>query len=709
MRVRVGIVIGGLIAVAVVVAALRKPAGEAQPTWESITVRTGPVIDRLRETGTLMPRDPVIVPVPFDGKLQWVIDDSTWVQPGEPLFIIDDAEELKKVAGERSQLTEATQNRELAVLKRDQAGDTEERKVHQAIQALTIEQARHRILTSAPVGGLELVRLDAELVPLEAVTTAVRTRFEIARGAWQQAQDAFVDQLDLWQDHQDHLLRLENRLDEVNQQLKEAVAKPRQRAPGAAGEQSPGKRRPPAVTPKPDAAQKNAADPDADSPPEPTVEIAQITSERDTLRAATAGLQQALAAARAARAALTPAKESAAGELIAAETAERELRIRIEIEKRALPAIQLALDVELAGLTLSEAERRLADGQTAFSARTLAQAALDDLRAERDSARTQATIVAERLAIAARPVSPEIVAEAAARLAKAEQAAADSRAVRDRNLAILDQERAVLDAKIARLTASLAVRARRFPSTIEQEISARERERSLKPENAVDLDRELAALRADLVKAKATPPSIASAAVAGLVKVRREGDRQKLAGDAVWQADPMIEIFTPANMEVVVRVNEVNVTRIRRGMVVAAEIPALGRLPRTGVITQVAGVGRDKNESSGKDGSGKRGQAGVTQFEVHISLDPGTDHHDGDFRQGMTALVAIELQKLTAVRWLPRAAVITLPDGRFAVRLSRDQALTAVSGRIVGSDAFVTDDPELADGVVVQVLRFPNQ
>ena len=708
-RIRLGlatvVIIAVIVAVAVV-AALRPPPGDAQPTWEPVMLKRGDVIDRLRETGTLMPRDPAIVAVPFDGKLQWVADDSTWVQAGEPLFIIDDADELKKVADERSQLTEAAQDLELSHLKRDQAVDTEERKVRKSGQDLAIEQARSRIMTTKAVGGLELVRCDAELVPLEAATSVVRAGFETARLAWQQTQDAFIDQLDNWQDHQDQLLRLENRLDEMTQQDKEAKAKlrPAARSPddnlsldGKKSEKKSGKRPSKEEGPAPMLTAAVLVD--------PAIEIPKILAEREVLRQKTGPLQVELAAARAKRDAQAPLKDAAAAALTLAETAERELRIRIEIEKRGLPATQLALDAELAQVTLVEAERRLREGQAAFVAKTLSQAAIDDLTAACDSARTQFTIVTERLALANRPVSPEVQAEATARLSKAEQAATNAKAVRDRNLAILDQERAVLDAKIARLTASLALRARRFPSTIEQEIAARERDRSLKPELALQLDQELVSLRADLAKAKATPPNIAVAPVTGLIKVRREGDRQKLAGDQVWQADPMIEVFAPANMEVIVRVNEVNVARVRQGMRVMAEIPAVGRLPRTGVITQVAGVGRDKN-----DGSGKKGQAGVTQFEVHINLEPGDDHRDGDFRQGMTALVAIELQRVADARWLPRSAIVTMADGHPGIRRAPGADPTPISGRIVGSEAFVVDGSQaLTDGMTVYVQRIPNR
>ena len=296
-----------------------------------------------------------------------------------------------------------------------------------------------------------------------------------------------------------------------------------------------------------------------------------------------------------------------------------------------------------------------------------------------------------------------MVVEAEARLAKAQQAADTAEAVRRRNLEIQRQEQAVLEAKIARLEASLAVRARRFPSTIEQEIAARERELTLAPEEAVRLTTEITAFKSDLAKAKAAPPNVLRAPIAGLVKVRREGDRQKLAGDDVYQADPMCEIFAPENMEVAVRVNEVNIPFIRQGMRVQAEIPALGRLPRTGTIKQVAGVGRDKQEFAGRG----KNVAGVTQYEVRVVLDPGQDNRDGDLRQGMSALVAIELERLPQALVLPRAAVIAFGQG-WAVQRVAGAPPVPVSGRPVGDDTFLIVGG-LAAGDQVVIRRMVNR
>lgn len=701
--------------------------------WEPVRVIRTDAIAWLRETGTLSPRDPLVVPAPFDGKLQWVVEDSTWVTKGEPLFIINDADELKKVAEERQQLEESRQDRELAELKLVQSIETEARKVQKTHDDLVLEQARNRILTEPALGGLTLVRLDQELRPLADQTAVVRAHNDKLRASWQRAQDVFLERLTAWQQHQDALLRLENKLDELAAREREERDRPadaarrKSRDAATSGAKEPDKSlnsndkstASPAKNRK-EGQQKEPAtvsEPQADAEPnsDPAHERELILAERAALTARTAALHAELELGRGARDETIAPRDLAQAALKKAEDAERELRIRIEIEKRRLPATQLELDVKLAEITAVEADRRLAEGTAAWTSQVISQAALDDLTAIADQARTALTTTRERMALAARPPGPEVLGEAAARLAKATQSAAQAEEVRTRNLEIQRQNMAVLDAKIARLTASLALRAGRFPSTIEQEIVARERSRTLHPENAHQLDAELAELKSTLVLARAHPPNVLIAAVSGLVKVRREGERQKLAGDQVYQADPLCEVYPPENMEVVVRVNEVNVPKLRHGMKVRAEIPALGKLPRSGVISQVAGVGRDKNEFLGR-----HGHAGVTQYEVRIVLAAGTDGRDGDFRQGMTTLVEIELERQSNVLVVPRVAVEQLqpsdPAGTsepglpttWKVHRAADERLTPISGQVVGDDVFVIT-AGLQEGDHVYVRRIANR
>ena len=335
--------------------------------------------------------------------------------------------------------------------------------------------------------------------------------------------------LDDWEQHQDALLRLENRLDEVALIEREAVNRPaaalrRQRRAAAAG----------AGRPATDPAQSPAAA--AEPGKDAARERQEIAAERDRLKALTPGFQARLATAKAARDAAVGPRTAAAEELRQAEAAERELRILIEIEKRRLPATQLEFDLRLAEIAAEEAERRLREGEITLKAQVISQAAYDDLTATAAQARTTLTTTRERLAIAARPPAPEIVAEAEARLAKAQQAQDTAEAVRQQSRdpapgadRARGQDRAP--------GSEPRGRRRRFPSTIEQEITARERELALAPEDAVRLTAEITTLKADLAKAKAAPPNVLRAPIAGLVKVRREGDRQKLAGDDVSQAD----------------------------------------------------------------------------------------------------------------------------------------------------------------------------
>ena len=44
------------------------------------------------------PRDPVLSRSPFSARLQWVVEDGTWVEAGANLFILSDEDEVKRIA-----------------------------------------------------------------------------------------------------------------------------------------------------------------------------------------------------------------------------------------------------------------------------------------------------------------------------------------------------------------------------------------------------------------------------------------------------------------------------------------------------------------------------------------------------------------------------------------------------------------------------------
>ncbi len=676
---------------------LRRPPGDPVNAWEVITVRRGLVVESGHESGTLAPRTPVLVTAPFEARLSWLVEDATWVEAGAPLAILADDEELRRLADERSQLEDARQEVAINRLRRAQEVDEQAAKVALASRSAALERGRHRVATEPAVGGEELVRLAELLAPSEDNIRSLRTTAQTAQAAWQESQDLHLDALGRWQEAQDNVLRLESRLADL------APASTSVTTTGGVadtGQAARDRRR-----------RDRAATESASVTAEDTVALHQRTAaELSTARAQVIDLGHTVEKARVEAEGRRPARDQAAAALQAAEDATLDLRLRLEIERRALPATTLTLDRDNARLDLVEADRRLREGQAAFAARALSKAALDDLESAQADATARLAILEQRLAVVAAPPAPEVVAEASARLAKAEADEAAARAEQERALAILDQTIAVADAKVRRSEALIAQRSRRFPATIQGELDARERELTQPGSDRPALEAAIAQLRQDLAQAKATPPNIVTAPVAGLARLRRDGGRTRQAGDQVWSADVVVEVHPPGNLEVLVRVNESTVSRYAAGMPVAIRIPALAAPPngsggpaqplvRGGTIASVSGVGRDKSQSN----EATPVFTGVTQFEVRIALTPEADGRDADLRQGMSAVVTIEMARHENALWLPRAAA-RHDAGRWLVRRQPGATPSPVDLLPAGDDALLVRSG-LDEGATVVIER----
>ena len=680
-----------LAVLAVLIAGLlvfRRPPGAATTTWEAQAVRRGTITEQGHENGTLAPRTPTIATAPFEARLSWLVEDATWVEAGAPLAILADDDEMRRLAEERSQLEDARQELAVARLKRQQEADEQEAKVAVAVRAANLERGRHRVATTTAVGGEELVRLADALAPVEERLRGLRREARAAQETWQAAEDVHLDALGRWQEAQDAVLRLEARLQDLVQEPQDGAKTESRASVADTGQGARAQRR-----------RQRAA---SEAGQEATTDIAALrrTTETD-LAAARTRVQELGAAAEQARAAadaLRPARDRSVATLTEGEDGAIDLRLRLEVERRALPATTLALDRDAARLDLAEADRRLADGRAAFAAKALSQAALDDLTAAQADATARLQILEQRLAVAAAPPAPEAVAEAAARLAKVEADEAAARAERTRSLAILDQGIAVAEAKVRRGEAVIAQRSRRFPATIQGELEARRRELAEPGADREALAKTIATLEQDLARAKATPPNVVSAPVAGLARLRRDNNRVRQAGDQVGPGDPLVEVHPPGNLEVLVRVNESVVGRYAAGMPVHLTIPALGDLARTGSIASVAGVGRDKSV-----GTDSPTYTGVTQFDVRIALNAEAQGRDGDLRQGMTALVTIDRARHEGVLWLPRAAA-RHAGGRWFVRRSPEAAPVAADLTPAGDDVLLVNSG-LVEGDQVFIER----
>lgn len=656
-------------AVLVVVAALLlRPHGEEGRTWqEHVRVDRGPVVATLGELGVLAPRDPVLAKAPFNARLQWVIEDGTWVEPGANLYILSEEDEVKRIAELRSQLVQGRAELRLARLKRDNGEQIERPKLTAAERALTLAELRRRLVEAKPVGGMELVRLAEAIRPLAEATAAARRLAERAQDAYQEALDAYLAQLDAWQANRDRILRLQARLDELE----------------AGGD-------------------AQAADAEK-AKAERLAQIAKLKADIDAERGRSAGLAAAAGTARERRDGLQKPRDETAAALASAEAAEADLRFQAEVEKRGLALARLQLDERQAVVDLAETRRTVGQTKAAVESGSVARSELERLTDQLARQENALEVVRTRIAIASRPPDARTLAEADAQLVQARTAAEDARAAYTRAIAMLDQDRDLKQAQVERLERQIDQRSAGFPSVLESGIRFAERELSLLgPDEAQEragVEAQLARLRAQYEQASGSPPNVVKAPVAGLVRVQRNGDRQRQAGDQCWEMDPMVEIYPPENMDVLLRVNEVDIARISAGQQARVVIPALKDLEMRGEVVQIAGVGRDK--FSRPEYAGKAGFADVVDFEARVHL---AETKGVELRQGMAARVWIELSRRDALR-LPLAAVERGADGGWRVRRPGG-ALQAVQGAPAGAAWFAVDGGLAAgDEVVIERTR----
>ncbi len=657
------------LAVFALLVAGRRGEPERQQT-EVVRVERGEVAPVQRELGVLAPRDPVIAKSPFNAKLQWVIEDGTWVEPGTDLFILSDEDEIRRVAELRAQLVQGRAELRLAKMKLEHGEAIEGPKLKAAERAYALAQVRRRLVEAKPVGGMELVRLAEALRPLDAATRAARHEAERTQDAWQTALDGYLEALDAWQSGRDRVLRSQAKLDELE-----------------AGSDA------------------QAADP-VKAKAEREAQIVELRAAIDAERVRSPALSEALEKARSARDEQQRPRDEAAAALAAAEAAESDLRFRAEVEKQGLPQTRLQLDEQQAAIDLAETRRQLEQTRVAVASGTVSRSELERLTDQESKQQNALLVIRTRLAIAQRPPDARTIAEADAVLLQARIGAEDARAAYGRAIALLEQELALKLLQVERTAAQIDVRSAGFPAVIEAGIRFAERELAmLGPEEAADramVEAQLAKLKEQQAAAAGSPPNVVKSPVAGLVNVMRNGDRQRQAGDQAWEFDAMVEIYPPENMDVLLRVNEVDLRHLRPGQAARVVIPALKDREMRGEVVQIAGVGRDK--FSRPEYAGKAGFADVVDFEARVRL---ADTTGVELRQGMAARVEIALGPPETVLRLPLAAVLAGEKGSWLVR-RRDGRLQPVEGSPRGPLWFALSGG-LAEGDEVVIVRTRNR
>jgi multidrug resistance efflux pump len=670
MKNRIGTrwLVGAVVVLVVAAVLLLRPRSEEGRVWqESVRVDRGPVVVALGELGVLAPRDPVLAKAPFNARLQWVVEDGTWVEPGANLFILSEEDEVKRIAEMRSQLVQGRAELRLARLKRQNGEQIERPKLTAAERALALAELRRRLVEAKPVGGMELVRIAEALRPLAERTTAARRQAERTQDAYQEALDAYLAKLDAWQANRDRLLRLQARLDELE----------------AGGD-------------------AQAADVEK-AKAERLSQIAKLKQDIEAERDGSAGLTAAVTTARERRDLLQKPRDEGASGLAIAEAAEADLRFQAEVEKGGLALARLQLDERQAVVDLAETRRTVEQTRAAVESGSLARSELERLTDQLSRQENGLEVVRTRIAIASRPPDARTLAEADALLLQARTAAEDAAASYKRAIAMLDQDQELKQAQVERLERQIDQRSAGFPSVLESGIRFAERELTLfgpdEAEERAGVEAQLVRLRKQYELASGSPPNVVKAPVAGLVRVQRNGDRQRQAGDQCWEMDPMVEIYPPENMDVLLRVNEVDIGRMSIGQEARVVIPALKDLEMQGAVVQIAGVGRDK--FSRPEYAGKAGFADVVDFEARVHL---AETKGIELRQGMAARVWIELSRRETLR-LPLAALTHATDGSWQVRRTGGTVQT-VQGAPAGAEWFALDGGvDEGDDVVIERTR----
>lgn len=624
--------------------------------YEPVEVRRGEVSHFLRETGTVTPREPVLVKTSLDGVLEWVIEDEKWVEAGDRLVVVNDEISLKEVSRYRTDMLTARQELALALLNREHAARLEDQKVRAAEREYELATTRYRILSSAPQGGRRLIEIHDQLLPLEKEGRQLRMDYERAQDSYQETQDAYLDRLDAWQEQQDAIVNTQAQIDRLLIRAEAFI-------------------------------DESSIELEKDRD-EAVGRLEEARRELEALRAKLPELANARDEAATRRDEAMIPRDALYIRLAQREKDEKELYIQLEIEKRGVALAKLQLDQQIAELTLEEAERKYREGEATFANGAISADQLEKLKAEVITATRKLEVLEQQIAIASRPAPEEELEEARLRMEQAELKARTAGQARDRNLKALDQKivrrEATLD--LARFQVERADK--QFPSVIESSIEFLKHEleglEETQSDRREEILKELEELKPKLERAKANPPNIVNAPVSGIARLSLRWGGVIYAGLNVNGESVVARIYPPGNLEIQSAINEANVRSVRKKMPVRITVPALAGRELSGVISLVTGIGKDKWQEFVNNE--RPVFAGVTQFETRVQIDAVPD----DLRPGMTVILEIKVDGLEDVLHLPRGAVRENDSGYEVLTGSRRSPRSReIQGNYFGDDLFI--------------------
>jgi len=152
-----------------------RPSGE-RPREQLFTVSRGQVRLGLRTTGSLRPHESVPVPSQIRGKIEWLIDEGTRVNPGDVIARVEDVEYRDELEDARSNLSIVQAGLALEELKRDYTGRDRQRGIRRAELELELAEIELAQLGAPAVSDVQASELDLELkrLLLESARSALQ-------------------------------------------------------------------------------------------------------------------------------------------------------------------------------------------------------------------------------------------------------------------------------------------------------------------------------------------------------------------------------------------------------------------------------------------------------------------------------------------------------------------------------------------------------
>jgi len=158
--------------------------------------------------------------------------------------------------------------------------------------------------------------------------------------------------------------------------------------------------------------------------------------------------------------------------------------------------------------------------------------------------------------------------------------------------------------------------------------------------------------------------AVVTAPTSGLVLYKmiwKGGQLDKVAvGDQVGPWQPFMEIPDLSRLEVVTKVDEIDISRLQEGQQASVTLDAFPDMKLTGKVTKIASLAHDSGDSMGMFG-GSNESSGRKVFEVHISI----NETPPDLRPGVTGRVKIILSEQQDAVFVPIESVFSDGDGSF--------------------------------------------